>query len=220
MLNSRDIHLLRQDVAANCQIWMDRCKSAGLPVLITNTVRDGEYQAYLYEQGRTRPGGIVTNSPTPTFHADHAGLAFDFCKNVKGQEYSDTAFFHAAAALAKEMGFSWGGDWKSFPDMPHIQWDNRGKWTSRQVQNRQYPPLMPLFEEEEETMTQETFNQLMEGYFNQLRQQPPSDWSKDAREWAEKNGLIQGNEQGEKAYKMFVTREQMAVLLCRLNGQK
>ena len=219
MLNSRDIHLLRQDVAVNCRTWMDRCKAAGLPVLITNTVRDGEYQAYLYEQGRTRPGGIVTNSPIPTFHADHAGLAFDFCKNVKGQEYSDTAFFRAAADLAKEMGFSWGGDWKSFPDLPHIQWDNGGTWTSRQVQNRQYPPLMPPFEEEE-TMTQEMFNQLMEGYLSQLRQQPPSDWSKDARAWAENSGLIQGDEQGNKAYKMFVTREQMAVLLCRLNSRK
>ena len=219
MLNSRDIDMLRQDVAANCRTWLDRCKAAGLPVLITNTVRDGEYQAYLYEQGRTRPGGIVTNSPIPTFHADHAGLAFDFCKNVKGQEYSDTAFFRAAADLAKEMGFSWGGDWKSFPDLPHIQWDNGGTWTSRQVQNRQYPPLMPLFEEEE-TMTQEMFNQLMEGYLSQLRQQPPSDWSKDARAWAENNGLIQGDEQGNKAYKMFVTREQMAVLLCRLNSRK
>lgn len=109
MLNSRDISKLRPDVAANCRKWMDLCKTEGLNVLITCTVRDAEYQAYLYEQGRTRKGSIVTNSKKPTFHWDKAGLAFDFCKNVKGHEFDDAAFFKSASAIAKQMGFSWGG---------------------------------------------------------------------------------------------------------------
>ncbi len=145
MLNSRDIALLRDDVEQNCRKWLERCKAVGLNVLITNTVRDKEYQEYLYAQGRTRPGSIVTNGRTPTFHADTAGLAFDFCKNVKGHEYDDTAFFHKAAAIAKEMGFSWGGDWKSFVDMPHIQWDNGGEWTSQMILAGKLPPTMPLW---------------------------------------------------------------------------
>ena len=145
MLNSRDIGLLRPDVEANCRIWLERCKAEGLNVLVTNTVRDEEYQSWLYEQGRTRPGGIVTNSRTPTYHSDKAGLAFDFCKNVKGQEYSDGDFFRKAAAIAKEMGFSWGGDWTSFVDMPHIQWDNYGTWTNAKIRAGQLPPEMPLW---------------------------------------------------------------------------
>ena len=144
MLESRDISLLRSDVEENCRKWLEHCKAAGLNVLITNTVRDKEYQEYLYAQGRTRPGSIVTNGRTPTFHADTAGLAFDFCKNVKGHEYDDTAFFQKAAAIAKEMGFSWGGDWKSFPDMPHIQWDNGGQWTGSMILAGKLPPKMPL----------------------------------------------------------------------------
>ena len=143
MLNSRDISLLRGDVAANCRRWLDKCAEAGLEVLITNTVRDKEYQEYLYAQGRTRPGSIVTNGKVPTFHADTAGLAFDFCKNVKGHEYDDNAFFAKAGAIAKGMGFSWGGDWKSFPDMPHIQWDNGGEWTSAMILAGKLPPEMP-----------------------------------------------------------------------------
>lgn len=143
MLNSRDIALLRADVAENCRRWLEKCAAAGLDVLITNTVRDREYQEYLYAQGRTRPGSIVTNGKVPTFHADTAGLAFDFCKNVKGHEYDDNAFFHKAAAIAKGMGFSWGGDWKSFPDMPHIQWDNGGEWTSAMIRTGDLPPEMP-----------------------------------------------------------------------------
>lgn len=150
MLNSRDIDLLRPDVAANCRIWLERCRAAGLSVLVTNTVRDREYQAYLYQQGRSRPGSIVTNSAVPTFHSDKAGLAFDFCKNKKGHEYDDPAFFRKAAMIAKEMGFSWGGDWRSFPDSPHIQWDNQGAWTGKMILAGNMPPEMPLWGAESE----------------------------------------------------------------------
>ena len=149
MLNSREIDRLRPDVAANCRKWLELCKESGLNVLITKTVRDREYQEYLYAQGRTRPGSIVTNGKAPTFHADNVGCAFDFCKNVKGHEYDDNAFFHKAAAIAKGMGFSWGGDWKSFVDKPHIQWDNRGEWTSNMILAGNFPPEMPVWGEEE-----------------------------------------------------------------------
>ena len=142
--------MLRPDVEANCRKWLERCRAAGLNVLITNTVRDKEYQESLYAQGRTKPGSIVTNGRTPTFHADTAGLAFDFCKNVKGHEYDDTEFFKKAAMIAKEMGFSWGGDWKSFPDAPHIQWDNQGAWTSSMILAGKLPPDMPLWGAERE----------------------------------------------------------------------
>lgn len=150
MLSSRDIDRLRPDVAANCRKWLERCGNAGLNVLVVSTVRDREYQEYLYAQGRTMPGDIVTNGKIPTFHADTAGLAFDFCKNVKGHEYDDMAFFAEAAAIAKEMGFSWGGDWKTFPDMPHIQWDNGGEWTSAMIRAGKLPPEMPLYGAEQE----------------------------------------------------------------------
>ena len=152
MLNSRDISLLRADVAANCRMWIDMCKAAGLNVLVVSTVRDDAYQAHLYEQGRTRPGAIVTNSKTPTFHWDKAGLAFDFCKNVRGQEYTDTAFFAKAAAIAKKMGFIWGGDWESFVDRPHIQWEGTGadKVTGAQIRAGKLPPIMPLYKGEDE----------------------------------------------------------------------
>lgn len=143
MLVSRDLALLRDDVEYNCRRWIDLCQKAGLDVLVTQTVRDREYQEYLYAQGRTRPGSIITNGRVPTFHADTAGLAFDFCRNVKGHEYDDNAFFHKAAAIAKGMGFSWGGDWKSFPDMPHIQWDSGGEWTGSMILAGKLPPQMP-----------------------------------------------------------------------------
>lgn len=150
MLNSRDIDRLRPDVAANCRKWLKLCENAGLNVLVTQTVRDREYQEYLYTLGRTAPGSVVTNSRVPTFHSADAGCAFDFCRNVKGHEYDDAAFFEKAAAIALDMGFSWGGNWKSFPDRPHIQWDSGGAWTSAMIRAGKLPPAMPLWNEEDE----------------------------------------------------------------------
>jgi hypothetical protein len=112
--------------------------------LITQTKRDDEYQAYLYAQGRTRPGSIVTNSKRTTFHG--AGLAFDICQNIKGQEYSDEGFFLNCAIIAKHMGFSWGGDWKTFKDKPHFQWDEHGEYTFSRTNQ---PKKMPLYTEDE-----------------------------------------------------------------------
>lgn len=181
MLNSREISRLRPDVEANCRRWLARCREAGLNVLVTSTVRDREYQEHLYAQGRTRPGPIVTNGRRPTYHWDKAGLAFDFCRNIKGHEYDDPDFFRSAAAIAKEMGFSWGGDWGSFPDTPHIQWDHHRTWTGRQILRGLLPPDMPLWEEDEETMER----------YDTLRQCPS--WAQDTILKLIDRGSIQGN---------------------------
>lgn len=144
MINSRDLKYLREDVRLNVEKFLAECKKQGLKVLITQTKRDDEYQAYLYAQGRTRPGSIVTNSKSTTFHG--VGLAFDICQNIKGQEYSDEGFFLNCAIIAKHMGFSWGGDWKTFTDKPHFQWDEQGKYKFNRVTS---PKKMPLYTEDE-----------------------------------------------------------------------
>ncbi len=70
---------------------------------------------------------------------------------------------------------------------------------------------------EDDIVTQEQFNEFMNTYLANLNKQPPSDWSKDAREWAESNEIIHGNENGEKQYKAFCTREQMVQFLHRVS---
>lgn len=218
MLDSRDIDRLRPDVAANCRVFLARCAAAGLPAAVTQTVRDNEYQASLYALGRTKPGRVVTNARTASFHSVQAGLAFDICRDVRGGEYSDGGFFRAAAAVAKEIGFSWGGDWDSFPDLPHFQWDDHGAYTAAEIRAGVYPPAMPAAEEEHVTQTQ--FNQMMEAYLDGLRTEAPSDYSAEARAWAEGNGIIFGNAAGEKQYKMYCTREQLVTFLKRLEDSR
>ena len=168
-----------------------------------------------------KKGYAAAGAVTPSFHADHAGLAFDICKNEKGHAYDDPVFFARMGELGKKVGFSWGGDWRSFPDRPHFQWDAGGAYTGAMVRARHYPPPMPRFEEEE--MTQQEFNERMEAYLKALAQRDPADWSAEARAWAEAAGLIAGDETGNKQYRSFLTREQLAVLLHRyakLTGQE
>lgn len=70
--------------------------------------------------------------------------------------------------------------------------------------------------EKEVEMTQDQFNKMMDIWLEERAKEEPAEWSKDDREWAEKEGIIQGTGDGME-YKSFVTREQMAVLLHRLN---
>ena len=118
MFHSSDLKYLRADVRANCEMFLALCKEAGLNVKVTETVRDDEYQRYLAANGYASK-----KATRPTFHSVKAGLAFDICKNVKGHEYDDLSFFDRCGQIAKQVGFSWGGDWKSFKDRPHIQWE-------------------------------------------------------------------------------------------------
>lgn len=41
------------------------------------------------------------------------------------------------------------------------------------------------------------------------------EWSREARKWSESNGVIKGDENGNKQYKSFCTREQKVIFLKR-----
>jgi len=118
---SRDINLLHPRLRRIIPQIIAECKAQGLPVLVTQTLRTKAEQDALYAQGRTKPGKIVTNAWYPN-SAHCWGVAFDFCRNVKGREYEDTdGFFSKVAAIAKPYGLTWGGDWKNFVDRPHLE---------------------------------------------------------------------------------------------------
>ena len=118
----RDLNKLSPKGKQACELFLAECKKQGLNVLVTETYRSQARQSYLYEQGRTRPGRIVTNVEKVGYH--NSGNAWDICKNVKGQEYSDNAFFSKCGAIAKTLGIEWGGYWSGFVDKPHFQISN------------------------------------------------------------------------------------------------
>ena len=66
---------------------------------------------------------------------------------------------------------------------------------------------------EDEDMTQEQFDAMMDDYLARLAQKAPSAWSAEVRARAESRGIINGNEKGEKQYKKFCTREELIQIL-------
>ena len=73
----------------------------------------------------------------------------------------------------------------------------------------------PPKKEEDREMTQEQFNLMMQKWVAEQAAKEPGEWSKDAREWAEREGIILGTGAGN-SYQAPCTREQMIEFLYRL----
>lgn len=93
----------------------------GIDLLVTSGMRTFEQQQALYDQGRTKPGQIVTKAkPGTSFH--NYGLAIDIVPLLAGKPNWKSKDFARIAEIGKRIGFSWGGDWKSFKDLPHFEY--------------------------------------------------------------------------------------------------
>lgn len=80
--------------------------------------------------------------------------------------------------------------------------------------------VRPRFEEEGTPMDYEQFKQLLNTYREELRDNDANNYSAEAREWAIKEGIIQGNGStidGQPNYMWadFLTREQFVTMLYR-----
>lgn len=118
---SRDLHQLNPIVKQNVELFLAFCKSKGLKVGISETYRSIERQDYLYSLGRTEKGAIVTNAKGTSMSSYHQwGLAVDFYQDHKGLEY-ECSFMEQIGMYAEQFGFEWGGRWKNFKDVAHLQ---------------------------------------------------------------------------------------------------
>lgn len=207
---SRDRSLLHPAVRSAVERLEEECTRQGLRLLITDCTRTMAEQQALYAKGRTQPGGIVTNVQYPN-SAHNWGVAIDFCQNIRGQEYSDTSFFRNVATIAKHLGFAWGGDWKNFVDMPHLEWaefmpNNSTAWL-RKTYGTPEAFRATWGNGDEIEMTKEQLLSV-EGTGDQ-----PSDWAREATEWAKNNGIINGDGLGNYGWQQPITREAFAVIL-------
>jgi len=88
--------------------------------------RDVAHQNELYAKGRTTRGPRVTNARGgQSYH--NFGLAIDFCYDINaskpGLQPSWVASdYDMLGVFAQMQGLEWGGDFKSFKDLPHVQW--------------------------------------------------------------------------------------------------
>ena len=93
----------------------------GLTVEVIQGLRTFEEQDALYEQGRSKPGQVVTKAKGGQSNHNY-GLAVDLCPFVGGQpQWNDNKGFVRIGAEAEKLGLEWGGDWQKFIDKPHVQ---------------------------------------------------------------------------------------------------
>ncbi|WP_254854045.1 peptidoglycan-binding protein [Halobacillus salinus] len=101
---------------------IERAYSEGINVQFSSGFRSSSEQQRLYNQGRTTSGSVVTNAkPGQSVH--NYGLAVDFfltTYNGSSATWTVNKEWRRVAAIGKQLGFQWGGDWRSFRDYPHL----------------------------------------------------------------------------------------------------
>lgn len=71
--------------------------------------------------------------------------------------------------------------------------------------------------EDDDAMTQEQFNKMMDAYLSEQAKKGPDAWSAPARAWAEGRGIVSGDASGGKRYKALPTKEEVVQMLYNLN---
>ena len=145
----RDITLCHPRLQHLATQWQKECLDQGIIVEIGETLRTVKEQDALYEQGRTKPGPIVTNAKGSSYSSQHQwGIAFDFYLKmdvdgdgkIADDAYNDSkGHFRKAAEIGKKLGLAWGGDWSSIVDKPHLYLPDWGSTPTPLIQQFKTP---------------------------------------------------------------------------------
>jgi D-alanyl-D-alanine carboxypeptidase len=112
---------LHPAVATLAQELLQRASERGIALRISRGYVSFEEQNALYSRGRTTPGPRVTNARGGQ-SVHNFGIAFDVVPIVGGKVAFDRRdLFETVGAIGRELGLTWGGDWKQFRDLPHFQ---------------------------------------------------------------------------------------------------
>ena len=105
----------------------------GVRMMVTSGVRTDAEQQALYAQGRTTPGAIVTQLDGGMRRSNHQtrlagphagyGCAVDmaFVGPDGRPSWDEDQPWLLYGRMATALGLTWGGDWKTFKDKPHIE---------------------------------------------------------------------------------------------------
>lgn len=124
------LHPIVRDEVKKIIAECDAALTGKAKIRITQGLRTFDEQAELYAIGRTKAGKKVTNAKAgQSIH--NYGLAVDMCLIIDGKTASwDTArdwdddkiadWYECVKIFAKH-GWQWGGNWKTFKDLPHFE---------------------------------------------------------------------------------------------------
>lgn len=105
-------------------------------IRIVQSLRTIEEQNELWAQGRTKPGNVVTKAKGGSSYHNY-GLAFDFAILYSGKiswdldadiDHDGKADWMEVVDTFKTNGYTWGGDFHSIPDAPHLEKNFGHNW--------------------------------------------------------------------------------------------
>ncbi len=124
------LHPLVRDEVINIIKECDLALTGQAKIRITQSLRSFKEQDELYAVGRTKPGKKVTNAkPGQSIH--NYGLAVDICliiddktaswDTAKDWDNDKIADWYECVKIFAKYGWNWGGNWKTFKDLPHFE---------------------------------------------------------------------------------------------------
>jgi len=131
------IRRLLPQVQPYARALVHAAKAQGIVIVVTSGLRTYDEQNALYAQGRTKPGKKVTNAAAGQ-SVHNYGFAVDIVLIIDGKTASwdvksdwdgdKVADWDECVRVFAKYGWSWGGNWTSFKDMPHFEKIGRNNW--------------------------------------------------------------------------------------------
>ncbi|MGP0577383.1 M15 family metallopeptidase [Paenibacillus peoriae] len=111
---------------------IERCYARGVWIVITQGLRTYAEQDALYAQGRNGDKRPKVTKARGGYSNHNFGFAADFAlllrdgrtvswDTLRDEDKDSLPDWSEVVEEAKKLGLEWGGDWRSFKDMPHLQ---------------------------------------------------------------------------------------------------
>ncbi len=118
--SERAIVTLLPEVQPLARALVESAATIGIAIKVISGTRTYDEQNALYEQGRTKPGRIVTNA-RGGYSNHNFGIAFDIGVFEGGRYLNESPAYKAVGAMGMKLGLEWGGNWRTMTDEPHFQ---------------------------------------------------------------------------------------------------
>lgn len=116
------LEAVHPELARRVAVMAAALAKRGIQIEVVQGLRTWAEQDALFAQGRTKPGNVVTRARGGQSNHNY-GTACDVCPVVNGKLdwNARESVWQIIGQEAIRAGLEWGGNWKKFPDRPHVQ---------------------------------------------------------------------------------------------------
>jgi peptidoglycan L-alanyl-D-glutamate endopeptidase CwlK len=120
--NENRLSAVAAPLAEKCRLLIRLAAEENFTLMVTQGFRSVAEQNRLYDIGRRGIHGekIVTNARGGESNHNF-GRAVDFAFVVQGKISWNEKLYPNLGRWARAAGLKWGGDWKKFKDLPHVE---------------------------------------------------------------------------------------------------